>query len=62
METSLTGLDFSPETNLARYLQNIRQYPLLSQEEEYDLDHFYGAKNIPMNTTGTINDTKVPVR
>ncbi len=37
METSLTGLDFSPETNLARYLQNIRQYPLLSQEEEYDL-------------------------
>lgn len=37
METSLTGLDFSPETNLARYLQSIRQYPLLSQEEEYDL-------------------------
>lgn len=37
METSLTGLDFSPENNLARYLQSIRQYPLLSQEEEYDL-------------------------
>ena len=37
METSLIGLDFSPETNLARYLQNIRRYPLLSQEEEYDL-------------------------
>ena len=37
METSLTGLDFSPENNLARYLQIIRQYPLLSQEEEYDL-------------------------
>ena len=37
METALTGLDFSPETNLARYLQNIRQYPLLSQEEEYNL-------------------------
>lgn len=37
MESSLIGLDFSPETNLARYLQNIRRYPLLSQEEEYDL-------------------------
>ncbi|MBQ8481817.1 MAG: RNA polymerase factor sigma-32 [Alphaproteobacteria bacterium] len=37
MGTSLNGLDFSPETNLARYLQSIRQYPLLSQEEEYDL-------------------------
>jgi len=37
MKTALNGLDFSPETNLARYLQNIRQYPLLSQEEEYDL-------------------------
>ncbi len=36
-ETSLTGLDFSPELNLARYLQNIRKYPLLTQEEEYDL-------------------------
>lgn len=37
MESSLIGLDFSPETNLARYLQNIRRYPLLSQEEEYNL-------------------------
>lgn len=37
MGASLNGLDFSPETNLARYLQSIRQYPLLSQEEEYDL-------------------------
>lgn len=37
METTLTGLDFSPEINLARYLQNIRKYPLLSQEEEYNL-------------------------
>lgn len=37
METSLIGLDFSPEINLARYLQNIRRYPLLSQEEEYEL-------------------------
>lgn len=37
MENTLTGLDFSPDTNLARYLQNIRKYPLLSQEEEYEL-------------------------
>ncbi len=37
METALTGLDFSPDTNLSRYLQNIRKYPLLSQEEEYEL-------------------------
>lgn len=41
METTLNGLDFSPETNLARYLQNIRQYPLLSQEEEYNLATLY---------------------
>lgn len=37
METALTGLDFSPDTNLGRYLQHIRKYPLLSQEEEYEL-------------------------
>ena len=37
MDTSLIGLDFSPELNLARYLQKIRKYPLLSQEEEYEL-------------------------
>lgn len=38
METAtLTGLDFSPEINLARYLQKIRHYPILSQDEEYEL-------------------------
>ena len=37
METALTGLDFAPDSNMSRYLQNIRQYPLLSQEEEYEL-------------------------
>lgn len=35
--TALTGLDFSPDINLARYLQNIRKYPILSQEDEYSL-------------------------
>lgn len=37
MDNALTGLDFSPDVNLARYLQNIKKYPLLSQEEEYEL-------------------------
>ena len=33
----LNGIDFSPEINLVRYTQKIRKYPILSQEEEYDL-------------------------
>lgn len=39
MDTSsgLIGLDFSPEYNLARYLQYIRKFPILEQEEEYNL-------------------------
>ncbi|MCQ2734605.1 MAG: RNA polymerase factor sigma-32 [Alphaproteobacteria bacterium] len=37
MDTSLIGLDFTPEINMARYLQKIRRYSLLSQEEEYAL-------------------------
>ena len=39
--TTLTGIDFSPEINLARYLQDIRKYPILSQEEEYNLTISY---------------------
>lgn len=34
---ALSGFDFSPEINMVRYLQSIRQYPILSQEEEYNL-------------------------
>ncbi len=34
---ALNGIDFSPEINMVRYLQKIRQYPILSQEEEYAL-------------------------
>ena len=42
METAtLTGLDFSPEINLTRYLQKIRQYPILTQDEEYELSVEY---------------------
>lgn len=33
--------DFSPEINLARYLQNIRRFPILSPEEEYRLASEY---------------------
>lgn len=34
---ALNGIDFSPEINMVRYLQRIRQYPILEQEEEYKL-------------------------
>ncbi|MBR2299766.1 MAG: RNA polymerase sigma factor RpoH [Alphaproteobacteria bacterium] len=37
----LIGLDFSPEYNLTRYLQNIRKFPILEQEEEYRLAVLY---------------------
>lgn len=33
----LNGIDFSPEINMVRYLQKIRQYPILSQEDEYQM-------------------------
>ncbi len=33
----LNGIDFSPELNMVRYMQKIRKYPILSQDEEYDL-------------------------
>lgn len=36
-EISLGAEEFSPELNLARYLQSIRQFPILSLEEEYAL-------------------------
>jgi RNA polymerase sigma-32 factor len=35
--TEVKGIDFSPEINMARYMQKIRSYPILSQEEEYNL-------------------------
>ena len=30
-------LEISPEKSLSRYLQAIRQYPMLEQQEEFDL-------------------------
>lgn len=40
-QISFDGVDFSPEVNLSRYLQNIKQFPILSQEEEYLLAKEY---------------------
>ena len=34
---ALNGIDFSPEINMVRYAQKIRQYPILEQDEEYRL-------------------------
>ena len=33
----ITGLDFSPENNLSKYLHEIRKFPILEPEEEYNL-------------------------
>lgn len=37
----LSGLDFSPEDNLSRYLQYIKRYPILTLEEEFELASQY---------------------
>lgn len=37
----LIGPDFSPECNLTRYLQSIRKFPILEQDEEYRLATLY---------------------
>lgn len=34
---TLNGFDFSPEINMARYLQRIRKFPILTPEQEYNL-------------------------
>lgn len=38
-----SGLDFSPELNMARYLQKISKYPILTPEEEFQLAKSYVA-------------------
>ena len=35
--SALSGIDFSPEINMVRYLQKVRTYPILSQDDEYKL-------------------------
>ena len=44
---TLNGLDFSPEINLARYLQSIRKFPILSPEHEYALAVEYKKNHNP---------------
>lgn len=44
---ALNGLDFSPELNMVRYLQSIRKYPILTQEEEYALAMEYQKTKDP---------------
>ena len=44
---TLNGFDFSPEVNLARYLQEIRKFPILSQEDEYNLALEYKRSKDP---------------
>ncbi len=42
-ESVLNGPDFSPDINMARYLQSIRKYPILSQDDEYEIAKQYRA-------------------
>lgn len=44
---ALNGFDFSPEINLVRYLQNIRKFPILTQEEEFNLASQYRESRDP---------------
>lgn len=37
MTSNTLGLNFTPEQNLSRYLSEIRKFPMLSVEEEYNL-------------------------
>lgn len=52
---TLNGLDFSPEINLARYLQSIRKFPILTLENEYDLAVKYKATHDPKIAQQLIN-------
>lgn len=52
---TLNGLDFSPEINLARYLQSIRKFPILTPENEYDLAVKYKATHDPKIAQQLIN-------
>ena len=52
---TLNGLDFSPEINIARYLQSIRKFPILTPENEYDLAVKYKATHDPKIAQQLIN-------
>jgi RNA polymerase sigma-32 factor len=40
-QTALSGIDFSAEINMARYIRSINNYPILSTTEEYDIAKQY---------------------
>ncbi len=44
---ALSGIDLSPEINMFRYLQKIRQYPILTQEQEFELAVKYQQNRDP---------------
>lgn len=52
---TLNGLDFSPEINLARYLQSIRKFPILTPEEEYSLAIKYKENRDPAIAQKLVN-------
>jgi len=47
MTIAMTGLSPSPEGSLSRYLRDIRKYPMLDAQEEYDLARRYQATQDP---------------
>ncbi len=40
-QKNISGFDFSPEINLARYLRSIQKFPILSHEQEFSLAQEY---------------------
>lgn len=52
---TLNGFDFSPEINLARYLQSIRKFPILTPEQEYSFAVKYRETKDPKIAQKLIN-------
>lgn len=52
---SLTGIDFSPEINMVRYLQSIRKYPILDQLDEYNMAVRYQETKDPKVAHALVN-------
>lgn len=40
---TISEIDFSPELNLSRYLQNVSRFPMLTQDDELNLTRAYKA-------------------
>lgn len=52
---TLNGFDFSPEINLARYLQSIRKFPILTPEQEYSFAVKYRETKDPKIAQELVN-------